>query len=136
MQQIEINLKLIEQKPPAIIPVLLFLVQQINNMVGNIGNSAKLCFVSKWSNSLIGILLVVFEISKVLEDKSPFSVFGTMNFLLDHRISLVTEYHHYKLIYLLILELIQNLYPVSLEELKRLRLGRLILRVMKLMLSC
>ena len=125
LQQIEINSKLIEQKPPAIIPVLLSLVQQITDMVGNTGNNAKLCFVSKWSNSLIGILLVVFEISKALEDKSPFSVFGTINFLLDHRISLVTEYHHYKLIYLLILELIQNLNPISLEELKKIEVGEI-----------
>ena len=125
LHQIEISSSLIEQKSPAIVSVLLSLVQQIGDIVSNMGDNAKLCFVAKWSNSLIGILLAVFDISKAIEEKSSFSVFQTVDFLLNHRSSLVTEYHHYKLIYILILELMQDLKPVSREDLKRLEVGKI-----------
>ena len=125
LHQVEFNSKLLDQKTPGIFPLLLSLVKQIRDITGNMGESGKVCFVSKWSNSLIGILLAVFEISKALEDRSPFSVFATMDFLLDHRTSLVIEYYHYKLIYIMVLELIQDLKPVSLEELQHLQVGKI-----------
>ncbi|KAI6649161.1 Tyrosine-protein phosphatase Lar-like [Oopsacas minuta] len=125
LHQIEIKADIIEQEPPCIYPIILSLVDQINEIMSDKEKNAKLCFVSKNSNSIIGILITLFESMKAIKDRSPFSVYEIINSLLDHRIGLITQFVHYQLIYISILEHLQALQPISIQDLVKVDVGEI-----------
>ena len=123
LHQIEFSSELINKKSPTVNLIVLSLVQQIKDIVCNKDDNAKLCFVSKSNNSMIGVLITLFEVMKPIEDKSAFSIYKTLDFLLEHRSGLITDYKHYQLIFVITLEVIQALKPISLQGLKELEVG-------------
>ena len=123
LHQIEFSCELINKKSPSINLIVLSLVQQIADIVCNSEENAKLCFVSKSNNSMIGILITLFEVMRPIKDKTDFSIYKTLDFLLEHRSGLITDYAHYQLIFVITLEMIQDLKPISLQALKELEVG-------------
>ena len=123
LHQIEFSAELIDKKSPSINLIVLSLIQQIRDIVCNRDNNTKLCFVCKSNNSMVGILMTLFEVTKPIEDKSAFSIYKTLDFLLEHRSGLITSYEHYQLIFVITLEMIQALKPISLLALRELEVG-------------
>ena len=108
---------------PHACPILLSMVQQVTEVIENKPPDSKLCFVTKSCNSLVGILMALLEVMKPLSENCPFSLHQTMDHLLAFRCGLVTEFEHYELLYLTVLEHIQELRPLEFEDLVKLDVG-------------